>query len=696
MKIFYPFLLISLMACSVKKTEETSDPANAIDNAFEKISASGTIDFEYMDLTVSPKTDFYTFSNGTWIANNPVPSSETKWGSFNELQKNNYLALKEILEEAVAREDKKGSINQLIGDFYYTYMDSNKRNELGIEPIAPYLKLVGDMETKSDIAAVLGKLHNTGIPGLISVAVQQDLKNNKIHRVYIGQGGMGLPGKTYYTKTDDESVELQDLYKQHISLMLEFVSEGLPQHDKGYYASPESKRIYDLEYVLAINSMTRTEMRNYFALYNKFTYEEVLSSAPGFDWKAYFKIRNLSNMDTLIVTQPDFLTGLENIINDFSLQDIKQYLTWQILNTTSPTLSDKISGLDFDFYSRELRGQQVMKPRWKRAIDAFGRGGFSENLGRAFVNKHFSADAKKKVNEMVDNIIDVYEDRINNLDWMTSDTKKKALEKLHAFTRKLGYPDKWRDFSTLELDRSSYASNVLKITKHAIAYNTAKLHKGVDKSEWGMAPHIVNAYYSPLFNEIVFPAGIMQPPFFDIDKEDAVNYARMGAVIGHELTHGFDDQGSLFSAEGEFENWWSEEDKLQFSVRTKKLENQFNTYEALPGLNINGKLTLGENIADFGGLTIAYYAYQKSLESKAKSEIGGFTNEQRFFIAFAQIWKTNYTENAMKLQVNTNPHSPGKWRVIGPLSNMPEFFEAFDVQEGDAMRQPTDKITAIW
>ncbi len=642
-----------------------------------------------MDLSVKPGDDFFAYANGTWVKNNPVPSSETRWGSFNELQKNNNKALRAILEKAASEKNEKGSVEQLIGDYYFSLMDSNRRDKAGVEPIKKYLQKIDDLKFPDGIAHIVAELHNDGIPALFSFGVEQDLKDNSRNVIYTGQGGTGLPSKSYYTKTDDDSKKIQQKYKDFIDGM--FMSVFEKEENMGW-----SQTVYKFELSLAEASMSRVELRNYFAQYNPMSVEELNKSTGKFHINAYMEMRGISGVDTLIVSQPEFMKNFQKLINDFGPNDWKRYLKWCVIRSSSGSLTTGLEQLAFNFYGKVLGGQKEMKPKWKSAIEEISQSAIDEALGHAFVNENFSPESKVKVNEMVDNIMAVYKERIDNLEWMSDETKAKAQEKLASFTRKLGFPDEWTDYSSLEITRNDYFQNKINMRRFQIAKNTKKLNAPIDRGEWAMAPHIVNAYYNPLLNEIVFPAGIMQPPFFDPKKEDAVNYARMGAVIGHELTHGFDDQGAQFTAQGEFKNWWTEKDQLQFAARTQKLVDQFNDYEALPGLNVNGRLTLGENIADFGGLTIAYYAYQKSLEGKTKTTINGFTNEQRFFISFAQIWKTNYTDGAMKMQVNTNPHAPGRFRVLGPLSNMPEFFEAFDVKEGSPMRQSPDKISVIW
>lgn len=690
-----------LVLSSSCKTKKPTDVVAVVDNVnveapavvkpgFKFDPVPGTIDFQDMDPSVDPKADFYHYANGAWVKNNPVPATENRWSNFNVLQDENNRKLKGILEDASKGNHPVGDHRQLIGDYYYTYMDSVKRNNDGINPIKADLAKIDAIKTKKELANYLAYQHNYGIPSFFGLGIDQDLKDINLNITYINQGGILLPNRDYYFKEDSSSVQLRDKYVLHLTKMFGFLGY------KADAASKAAKNILSMETKLAKVSMGPVELRNIDAQYNKMTVAEFKKMIPSFDFTAYLKARELPGVNDLIVGQPEFFKGFEKLITEESLENIKDYLKIQFFEAAASKLTSEIDQEIFSFFSTTLRGTKMMKKRWERAITAVSWSSVGEALGHAFVDVYFKPESKKKVNEMVDNIMLVFRERLNTLEWMSPATKEKALEKLASFTRKLGYPDKWTDYSSLKISRESYFKNWMAASYFGVKKNTEKFGKAIDRSEWQMAPHIVNAYYNPPWNEIVFPAGIMQPPFFDINAEDAVNYARMGAVIGHEFLHGFDDQGAQFDASGKFVNWWTSEDSLKFSARTKKLVDHFNTFEPLPGVFVNGELTLGENIADVGGLTMAYYAYQHSMKGKNPVVINGFSPEQRFFIAFAQVWKENHTEKSMKLQVFTNPHSPGQYRVIGPLSNMPEFFEAFDVNEGDPMRRPKDKISLIW
>ena len=646
-----------------------------------------SLEFDYMDLTVLPKDDFYHYANGTWMKNNPIPEEESRWSSFNVLADENTKTLHNILLEAMKEPGVKGSANQLIGDYYASFMDTNLRNKNNIEPITKYLELISSINDKEDLQEALVLFQNTGISNLFHLYVSQDKKNNELHRVHLYQGGLGLPNRDYYFKEDERSIGIREKYHELIELMFE--KDNI---DK----KANKDNVYSIEKELAEASKSPVELREVEKQYNPMTLDQLQTLCPSIQWNSFLNERGLKNVDTLIVGQPDFFIKMSELIQKVSLEDWKAYLRWNLIRSTAGLLSMDYSRMSFHFYSTVIRGTKKMKPLWKRGVRAVTSSEIGEALGQAFVEQNFSESAKGMVNTMVDNITLVFEDRINELDWMSDSTKLKANEKLASFARKLGFPDEWEDFSSVDISKDSYASNALNCWKFSVDKNISKFGKPIDRKKWSMFPQIVNAYYNPLLNEIVFPAGIMQPPFFSEQYEDAVNYARMGAVIGHELTHGFDDNGSKFSADGRMINWWTDDDKKKFDERTQKLIDQYNSFEVLENVFVNGKLTLGENIADLGGLTIAYYAYKKSLEGKEQEIINGYTPEQRFFIAFAHVWKNNIRDNALVARIKSDSHSPGMYRVNGTLSNMPEFFEAFNIKEGDPMRQPKDKIARIW
>ncbi len=672
-----------LSACTESKPETKTDENTAL----EAPKTLETLDFTSLDTTTSPKVDFYQFACGNWLANNPIPEEESTWSNFNVLDNSNNDILKTLLEEAQKNPGEKGQAKQFIGDLYHSFSDTNTRNEMGLKPLEGLLSEIDAIADLEGLQNQITKLHDLGFSSGFSIYVSQDAKFNDNYAVHLEQGGLGLPNREYYFKKDERSVTIRNAYQEHLNKIFQMATTS---EDKNLVPFT-----YELEEQLAEKSWPPAQLRDIEAQYNKMTIADLATMAPGFDWAKYFADRKIA-VDSVIVGQKDFFTQFSNVFSNTSIDAWKAYLKWNVLNESATALTMDMERLNFDFYSTVMRGTKKMKPLWKRGVMMVSRSPVGQCLGEVFVQDNFSQDAKNKVNEMVANITLVFEERIETLDWMSAETKVKAKEKLGTFVRKLGFPDAWKTYPGLEISADNYYQNQMNLSQFSVRENFEKLGKEIDKEEWHMVPQMVNAYYNPLLNEIVFPAGIMQKPFFSENFEDAVNYARMGAVIGHELTHGFDDQGSQFDATGAMVNWWTPEDKAKFDAKTQLLIDQYNAFEVLEGVFINGELTLGENIADLGGLTIAYYAYQKSLEGKEDTLINGYNNAQRFFIAFGHVWQNNIRESALVQRVNTDPHSPGKYRVNGTLANMPEFFEAFDVQEGDPMRQPADKIARIW
>jgi putative endopeptidase len=675
---------VALIACETVKevTEEVAEEAVT--------SAVGeTIDLDYMDLTVRPQDDFFLFANGTWTKNNPVPASESRWGSFNELDQSNKSKLTKILE--IAKNDKdaaKGSTNQILGDYYASYMNMQQRNQQGVEAIEDELARIDKMNSKKDIVYVVAEHHQVGIGTLFGFGVGQDLKDVDNHISYMGQGGMGLPNKDYYF-ADDKS-DIREEYVSHIAGMMELC--GMKSGDAMNFA----ESVLEFEKSLAEGAMTPAERRIPENTYNLRSRESMTERSEGFELENYFSLVGSHSFDSLVVGQPKFMDAVFQQVKNTPLQQWKNYLKWKVVDHYAGHMNEKFVEKNFAFYGTVLSGKKEMKPMNERAIDEITRMTFGEVLGKAFVEKHYSESAQKRVNTMVDNLLIVFQERIEGLDWMSDETKKEALNKLNSIGRKLGFPSKWEDFSNLNFTRESYIDNIREMARYDHKKNMMKLHDPVDKDEWGMPAHMVNAYYHPLLNEIAFPAGIMQAPFFSDEYEDAVNYSRIGMVIGHEFTHGFDDMGSKFAADGSFKNWWTESDRKLFEERTEKLGATFSGFCPIDGHCVNPQLTMGENIADLGGLTLAYHAYKRTVEYQSGVKKKGYTPSQRFFIGFAQLWKINYTDEELKNRIANDPHSPGMYRVNGPLMNCPEFFEAFDVQESDPMRNSGDKISKIW
>lgn len=679
----YKFLSITLIAAATGLAAFTGNKADQ--------STNKGIDVANIDKNTNPAHDFFQYVNGNWLKKYPIPATESQWGSFSELRELNIEKLQTVLKEAAADKNAKpGSNRQKIGDFYTLAMDSAKLEKDGIKPLASEFAMINAIKTTEDLAKVIAHHHTIGVPSLFGFGVMQDPKMSTQHISITGQGGTGLPEKDYYLAADAETEELRKAYVEHIEKML--VLAG----DKADAAKTQAASIMKLETALAKASMSAVEQRNMEAQYNKRTLAQLKEMSPAFNWDAYLKEARVKNVNEIIVMQLDFMKEMSSQVKTMSIESWKPYLRWTLLSATASKLNDAVAQQSFAFYGATLSGAKAQRPRWKRALDAVDAS-LGEALGQVYVEKYFSADAKKRVNEMVDNLMAAYKERINTRDWMSPETKKQALVKLGTVMRKLAYPDKWKDYSALEIKRDSYVQNFLRANTFEYNRMIGKLGQPVDKHEWGMSPPTINAYYNPLLNEIVFPAGIMQPPFFNPEADDAVNYGSMGAVIGHELTHGFDDQGCQFDHEGNMKNWWTEEDKKKFEAKTQILVKQFNSYIAIDSLRVNGELTLGENIADLGGLTIAYYAYKKSLEGKgAPAKIDGYTGEQRFFISWAQAWRGHMRPEALKQMVKTNPHAPGRFRVIGPLSNMKEFYAAFDVKPGDPMFRPEAERADIW
>jgi putative endopeptidase len=646
------------------------------------------IDITYMDNSIRPQDDFFIFCNGSWVKNNPVPDTESRWGSFNELDQDNKVKLKLILDKASQANAEKGSASQLVGDYYTSFMDMEKRNKLGYSPIQNELAAIRKAKKSSDIQQLISKLHKEGVRPLFYFGVRQDLKNVNGHITYFSQGGLGLPNKTYYLKED--KAQLRAEYVKHITRMFELIGDDAKK------ASQKANSILELEKALAQASMSPDSLRVPENTYNKMSRSEFEAMAKNMDWASYYTSLNGIQFDSIVVGQPLFLSKINSLLKTVSIDDWKAYLTWNVVNRYASHLSEEFVQADFDFYSTTMSGTKTMKPLNERAINELTNLPIGQALGRLFVDSYYSTTAQDKINVLVDNLTIAFRERLETRSWMSDETKKRAIEKLDAISRKLGFPDEWEDFSALTISKDDYIANVRAISQYSKNKNLSKLNNNVDKKEWGMPPHMVNAYYHPLMNEIAFPAGIMQPPFFDEHAEDAVNYSRIGMVIGHELTHGFDDMGSKFAADGSFTNWWSDEDREHFNIRTSMLGATFEDFCPFQDQCVNPHLTMGENIADLGGVTVAFYAYKKTDEYKNGVVVDGFTPAQRFFIGFGQLWKINYKDEELKKRLATDPHSPGMYRINGPLKNCPEFFEAFNVQEGDAMRNPKGKVAEIW
>ena len=647
-----------------------------------------TVSMDYIDPNVKPQDDFFLFSNGNWIKNNEIPTSESRWGSFNELDQENKKKLTAILEDAQANQGVKGSQNQLLGSYYASFMNMERRNQMGLSGIKSELNRIDSINRKDFIVIAVAMNHRDGIGSTFSFGVGQDMKNVTKNTAYIGQGGIGLPNKEYYLTENKK--EILEAYKRHITKSFVLLGNSTEQAQK------MSEDVVGIEKKMAESMMSPSEMRIPEKTYNKKSLKETITLLGSFDLRYYFNMVGCQTPDTLIVGNPDYLKKIAELLEGESISVWKNYLKWNVINHYAGNLDEQFVALNFDFYGKTLSGKKTQKPLNEKVIDEITNLEIGELLGKAFVERHFSKEAQARVNEMVDNLLAVFKERIQNLDWMSDATKLEALNKLSSIGRKLGFPDKWEDYSSLNFRSEDYLANVKEMNRFSVRKNFSELKKEVDKDKWGMPAHMVNAYYHPLLNEIAFPAGIMQAPFFDEKSEDAVNYGRIGMVIGHEFTHGFDDMGAKFAADGSFKNWWTEDDLKLFEEKTKILGETFSAFCPMVDQCVNPDLTMGENIADLGGLTMAFYAYKRTAEFKVNEVREGFSPAQRFFIAYAQLWKIKYTDEEMKNRIANDPHSPGMYRVNGPLKNCPEFFDAFNVKEGQAMRNDAKKIAKIW
>ncbi|SKB53812.1 putative endopeptidase [Salegentibacter holothuriorum] len=653
------------------------------------------INLAYMDTTVAPQDDFFKYVNGKWVDSTEIPSDQTTWGSFMELRERTDDDAMAILEKASKNDQLDPSSDQAKAVYLYnTIMDTLARNKKGVEPVKPYLAKVDAISNKEDLQEFLIEMQQYGGAGFFSFGVSSDAKNSNMNAAYIYPSGLGLPDRDYYVADDADSKEKREKYKQHINRMLQYIDYSKEE------ATEAAARILAFETSLAEPRLDKVERRDARKTYNPKTVTELQNMVPAFEWNTYFEEIGAKNLDTIIVSQPEYMKSFQEIIAKNSVEDWKDYLKWSIFNDATGTLSTEIETANWEFYSKTLRGAQEQRPRDERALQTVNRT-LGEALGKLYVDEHFPAEAKEKAQEMIANLVKAYENRIDNLSWMGEETKKKAKEKLGTTTIKVGYPDEWKDYSDLDIvkveDGGSYFQNMMNSSKWRVADNMGDLGQPVDKSEWFMPPQTVNAYYNPSYNEIVFPAAILQPPFYDYKADAAVNYGGIGAVIGHEISHGFDDSGSRFDAEGNLNNWWTDEDLKQFETLGKDLADQYSNIEVLDSVYINGQFTLGENIGDLGGVNAAYDGLQIHLEENGDpGKIDGYTPEQRFFLSWATVWRTKMRDEALKNKIKTDPHSPGMYRAYVPLQNIDAFYTAFDIEEGDKMYVAPEDRVKIW
>jgi putative endopeptidase len=645
-------------------------------------------DTSRMDTSIEACTDFFEYANGSWLKNTSIPASESRWGTFNILGDNNNSILKDILENASKTKSAAGTDSQMIGDFYSSCMDEAKIEKAGAKPLKSYFKQIDKINTTEDLQRQIALMHKAGLPAVFGFGSGADLKNSSMVIVNAGQGGLTLPNRDYYTKEDAKSVETRQKFMEYMTNM--FKNLG----DKPETASANAKTVMDIQTRLAKASLSSVELRNPDSRYNKVSLAAAQEITPNLSWTNYMTTRGVPTVTEFNIGQPVFFKEVSAMMKEVPLENWKTYLRFMTVNATASGLSKKFADENFNFFGKYLSGTKEQQPRWKTCVQATD-GTLGEALGEEYIKRAFKPEARARMNELIDNLLAAMKDRVSNLEWMSDTTKIQAQKKLSTFKRKIGSAEKLRGYKGLTIDDKSYAGNIMRVREFQVRRNLEDINQPVDRARWNFSPPTVNASYSGVNNDITFPAGILQPPFFNAEADDAINYGAIGGVIGHEISHGFDDSGSRFDADGNLKMWWTSEDRTKFEERAACVVKQFGEYEVQPGLFINGKLTLGENIGDFAGLTVAYDAYKKSLAGKSRPEnIDGFTPEQRFFLGWAQVWAGKYTPEAERLQVETNPHSLPRWRVNGPLSNMPQFKEAFGCKDESAMVRKD--VCLIW
>lgn len=654
-------------------------------------TSTPAIDNNNMDLSIKPGNDFFHFANGGYLATLEIPKDKSTYNVFSILRENVDENIHNILEEVSQIKDAEyGTATQQISDFYFTGLDIEKINADGVSPLMPEFEKIDNIKNMDDFLDMIVYMHLRGLDPLFGGGVEQDLMNNTVFRYYLAQAGLGLPDVGYYTNDDKRSIEIREEYVKHIAKM--FVLAGKEEA----VAADWAQKIFDIELFLAQNSKTRLEMRDMMGLYNLRSIEQLQKEMPNFNWTAYFDKLSDNNFGDMIVMSPKFFTGLGTMLNDTPLEDLKVYLKWNLLNRSANYLSDDIVNQDFQFYSAFLSGSEKIQDRWKRVTQTTN-GMLGELLGQLYVDKHFPPSSKEKMTQLVANLKLALKKRIENVEWMGEATKEQALAKLSTMKVKIGYPDKWEDYSKLEIKRDAYVSNIRRANYFGVQKNLEKFTKPIDPDEWGMNPQTVNAGYHPIKNDITFPAGILQPPYFNPEADDAVNYGAIGVVIGHEMTHGFDDKGRLFDKNGNMTDWWTEADAEAFTKRTDLLVEQYSQFKATEDVFVDGELSLGENIADFGGLTVSLEAYRMSLEGKSQpANIDGYTDLQRYFLSYATIWRGKIREKALIRKVKEDVHPWGEYRVNGALFNVPEFYEAFEIKPEDALYRTMEQRPVIW
>lgn len=674
-KVFLAFLVSGLVLFMACKGDQKSD----------KELTSGLY-LENMDTLVNPGDNFQAYVNGVWIKNTEIPADKSSYSIGTIVREQAEENVKKIIEESADGEFALGSDEQKVGDLYASFMDLETRNELGAAPLQPEFEKIDALNGSDDLAAYFAYANKYGFNVPWGLFIYQDFKDPTIYTVYTWQSGLGLPDREYYLKDDDRSVEIRGKYQDHIAAMF-----GLAGLDNGEAAA---KTVLEFETALAQRHLEKEKTRDLVSLYNMFPVDTLPALLPAFNWNIYLEEAGLSEQDKLGVLMLDYTKSLDEILRSTDMESWKTYLKWSVIDANASRLNEAMDEQNWSFYSRELRGTQEQRPLWRRGVSVVNRT-LGEVVGKVYVKKHFPPEAKERMDTLVANLQKAYEASIKELDWMGEETKAQALDKLSKFTPKIGYPNKWKEYD-IEVSANDLYGNLRRSSLMEYNRELAKLGQPIDREEWGMTPQTVNAYYNPTLNEIVFPAAILQPPFFDLNADDAVNYGAIGGVIGHEIGHGFDDTGSTFDGDGAMRNWWTDEDKEEFKKRTGALIAQYDSFEVLPDLNVNGTFTLGENIGDLGGLSIALKAYKMSLDGKEPPVLDGFTGEQRVFLGWAQAWLGKSRAEALRVQVNTDPHSPRDFRVNGVVRNIPEFYSAFNVEEGDSLYLPPGERVKIW
>ena len=653
----------------------------------KKEELTSGINKKNMDTKVKPSDNFADYVNGTWYKNTKIPADKASYGAFDLLYDQSQKDVKAIIEEAAKSNAADGSDEQKIGDYYASYTNRKDRNEKGLTPIQPEMQAIDAIANYNDLASFFGTANRTGISIPFNISVYTDFKDPTKYILITWQGGLGLPEREYYLSTDAKMADIRKKYAAHVEKMLQLAGIENP--------AESTTKILALETSFATYHMKKEDTRDTQKLYNKYATSDLKTLMPDFNWAAMLTKASIEKEKNIVVTQVDYLKNLNDIIKKTPIDIWKTYLKWGLINRSASLLTTELDNQNFEFYSKTLNGTEKQEEDWKRAVNTVNAG-LGEVVGKVYVEKHFSPEAKERMVGMVKNLLKAYAESIKKLDWMSEATKKEALKKVDKFMIKIGYPDKWRDYSTLKIAKNDLYGNAQRAGAFEYQRNLNKLGKPVDRTEWGMTPQTVNAYYNPSLNEIVFPAAILQPPFFDLKADDAVNYGGIGAVIGHEIGHGFDDQGSTFNGDGVLKNWWTPADLAAFKGKTSALIAQYSSFKAFPDLNVNGEFTLGENIGDLGGLSIAIKAYRATLNGKEAPVMDGFTGMQRVFLGWGQVWGEKTREEALRSQIARDPHSPAKFRINGVVRNVPEFYEAFNIKPTDSLYLAPEKRVKIW